>query len=256
MTADSVARQRAYYRDTAAEYDDMHPFTQHFVGLRQVVMYLQTIGAQTVLDTGCGTGLAMRYLSDAMPGITISGNDPSAALLEIAKQRHAVPEGRLVCASSEELPYEADDFDAVVETGMLHHVPDPTKVVKEMLRVGRHAIFISDTNMFGMGNAFSRIVKLGLYGVGMLQYVNRRRRGGHDWYYSDSDGVAWDYSVFQSLATIREACAEVFVVPTGPRERLADACPLLCSSHCLIVGLKAPLATYPVLSSVEGAPTR
>lgn len=248
MTADSVAHQRAYYRDTATQYDDMHPFTQHYVGLRHVVVYLQALGAHSVLDTGCGTGLALRYLADALPHLTAYGNDPSADLLKVAVERHNVPEQQLECASSEDLPYADGQFDVVIETGMLHHVPDPDKIVREMLRVARHAVFLSDTNSFGMGSAVNRLVKLGLRSVGALGYVNRRRRGGNDWYFSANDGVAWDYSVFESLDTIRAQCSEVVVIPTGSRERFAEAVPLLCSSHCLVAGFKTPLSAFPAVS--------
>jgi SAM-dependent methyltransferase len=222
-------------------YDGMHPFTQHYVGLRHAAAYLRALGARTILDTGCGTGLALRWLTDALPGTTVYGNDPSAELLRIAVDRHGVPATQLECVGSEELPYRDAQFDAVVETGMLHHVPDPDRIVREMLRVARLAVFISDTNMFGMGSVTSRIGKAGLRGMGALRHVNRWRRGGHDWYFSEEDGVAWDYSVFDSLATLRSACDEVVVIPTGPRERFASAVPLFCASHCLIVGLKSPL---------------
>ena len=247
VIVEPVAHQRAYYRETASRYDAMHPFTQHYVGLRHVAVYLSALSAKTVLDTGCGTGLALRYLKDALPQLELHGNDPSAELLRIATERHGVSAHHLTCVGSERLPYEDNQFDAVVETGMLHHVPDPQSVVLEMVRVARRAVFISDTNMFGMGGVISRLAKLGLHSIGALRLVNRRRRGGNDWYYTAEDGIAWDYSVFESLPALRDACAEVLVIPTGPRERFADALPLLCSSHCLIVGLidVPPVPTKP-----------
>lgn len=241
MTADSIARQRAYYRATAADYDSMHPFTEHYVGLRHVVIYIKALGYRSVLDTGCGTGLALRYLLDHLPDLEVHGNDPSDELLRIAIEQHGVPAERLTCASSAKLPYSAEEFDVVVETGMLHHVPNPQVVVAEMLRVAKQAIFISDTNLFGMGSLPARVAKLALRRAGLLRSVNRRRRNGNDWYYTADDGVAWDYSVFDSLSIIRDACAEVVVIPTGQSDRHADAMPLLLSSHCLVIGLKQPL---------------
>lgn len=245
---DPVALQREYYRDTAGEYDRMHRFSEHYVGLRHVSAYLQALGASSLLDTGCGTGLAMRYLKGLDSNLDVHGNDPSLELLEIAVTRHGIPKGSLDCAGSEALPYEDRAFDVVVETGMLHHVPHPDRVIAEMLRVARKAIFLSDTNTYGLGPTPARVVKLLLAQRGLLGTMNRLRRGGKEWYYGEGDGVAWNYSVFTSMPQVRRACAEVLVIPTGPAERFAAVFPLLFSSHCVVAGFKEPFATRKPLS--------
>ncbi len=234
--------QRRYYRDTADRYDDWHTAVpdEHYVALRHIAAYLQWIGARTVLDTGCGTGRAMRYLREALPGVEVFGNDPSAALLRVASERHGVPAESLTCAPSDPLPYADGSFDAVIETGVLHHVARPDVVVSEMLRVARQAVFLSDDNIYGVGPLASRVAKLGLRRAGLLDAVNglrRRHRGG--WYYSERDGIAWSYSVFDSRAALRDACASVVVVPTSPGA--APWVPVLQSAHCLLCGFKAPL---------------
>jgi hypothetical protein len=53
--------------------------------------------------------------------------------------------------------------------------------------------------------------------------------------------VAWTYSVFDSLPQIREACAEVRVIPVGIRRRGIDRWPQLQASHCLVAAFKQPL---------------
>lgn len=233
--------QRRYYGETADRYDDWHTtgHDEHYVALRHIAAYLQWIGARSVLDTGCGTGRAMRFLADALPGIEIHGNDPSAELLEVARERHGVPPGALTRASSDPLPFADGAFDAVIETGVLHHVPRPDAVVAEMLRVARLAVFISDNNVYGHGSLPSRMAKLGLSRLGLLSSVNRLRRHGRSWYYSELDGVAWSYSVFDSRPALREACESVLVLPTAPDP--AAAMPVLQSTHCLLCGFKGPL---------------
>lgn len=241
MRADPVSAQREYYRTTASEYDGMHAFTEHYVALGHATAYIRALGASSVLDTGCGTGLAMRFLQHQLPELRVHGNDPSEDLLGVAMGSHGIRAEQLECISSESLPYADESFDVVLETGVLHHVPTPERVVKEMLRVARRAVFISDQNYYGMGGAGARMVKFALARLGLLQRVNRRRRSGHDWYYSDDDGVAWDYSVFDSLPLIGSACREVLVLPTGQDGPLAQSIPLLFASHCLVAGFKVPL---------------
>ncbi len=221
----------------------MHGFAEHVLALGQVAAYLRAMEAKSVLDTGCGTGLGIRFLKEAIPGIHVHGNDPSRALLDVGIEQHGLDPESLDCCVSDALPYTNGQFDAVVETGMLHHVPEPSIVVGEMLRVARSAVFISDLNIFGAGSLPLRAARLALHRAGLLRRVNRRRRGGNDWYYSQGDGIAWDYSIFSSLDQIRAECAQVFVTPTGNEGPLATAFPLAFSSHGLVSAFKEPLAT-------------
>jgi ubiquinone/menaquinone biosynthesis C-methylase UbiE len=240
--------QAEHYRRTGARYDELHTARddEHYLALGHIAAYLRWIGARTALDTGCGTGRAIRFLGRALPDVHVRGNDPSQELLSIAVERHGVPPGDLDCASSEQLPYPDGSFDAVIETGMLHHVPKPELVVAEMLRVARLAVFISDDNTYAHGPLTRRLAKLALSRARLLGVVNRGRRGLQAWHYSESDGIAWNYSVFDSLAAIRRACASVVVVSTSPER--TPLIPLLQSTHCLICGFVQPLPDRPASS--------
>jgi len=240
-TGDAVAAQRRYYHDTADRYDDWHTVQadEHYVALRHVAAYLQWIGARSLLDTGCGTGRGMRFLARALPGLEVHGNDPSAELLAVGRERHGIPAGALTCSASDPLPFDDGAFDAVIEIGVLHHVPRPDDVIAEMLRVARLAVFISDNNVYGHGPLHRRLAKLGLRQAGLLGSVNRLRRGGRSWHESERDGVAFSYSVFDSRPVLRAACDTVLVLPTAPDT--AASMPLLESTHCLLCGFKAPL---------------
>ena len=75
----------------------------------------------------------------------------------------------------------------------------------------------------------------------LLRFAYRLRRRGHEWRYSADDGIAWSYSVFDSIPQLLAADAEVLVLPTNPPQRLAaQAVPLLFAAHCLVVALKRP----------------
>jgi SAM-dependent methyltransferase len=238
--ATAVDAQRAYYRETAGVYDAMRECeAEHEAALALIVPYLVRLGSGSVLDTGCGTGRAMRAIASALPGVRVHGNDPSPELLRVATEQHGIPASALDCVGSDPLPYAADSFDAVIATGVMHHLPDPAPVIAEMLRVARQAIFISDCNMYGCGRFPVRLARMALARVGLLRPLNRMRRGGNDWFMSEGDGVAWSYSVFDSRAQIAAACAETLVISTAPRP--GAAVPLLQSTHCLMCGFKERL---------------
>ncbi len=239
---DPVARQREYYERTAGAYDGMHDAWEHDLALGHVIGFVNWLGARSLLDTGCGTGRAMRVVGGAVPELDARGNDPSRELLNTATTRFGVPAERLDCVSSESLPYPAGAFDVVVATSIMHHVPHPKLIIENMLRVARQAVFISDCNMYGQGSVAARLGKRALGKTALLGRVNRLRRGGNDWYYTDGDGIGWDYSVFDSVRQVREKCAEVLVIPTtGRTDVRSSANPMFWSSHALLCGFKAPL---------------
>ncbi|MGI9609259.1 MAG: class I SAM-dependent methyltransferase [Acidimicrobiia bacterium] len=87
-----------------------------------------------VLDVGCGTGTGIaRYLE---AGCVASGVDVSAAMLEQASARLG-DRAQLQLISGETLPFDADRFDLVTTSMVLHEVPttDRLALLAEMARV-------------------------------------------------------------------------------------------------------------------------
>jgi SAM-dependent methyltransferase len=234
--------QRDYYRRTAGVYDEWHTAApdEHSFALEHVLLYLRWCGATSVLDSGCGTGRALRFLRERAPDLWLRGNDPSPDLLSVATSEHGIPPDLLDCVASDELPYGDGAFDAVIETGVLHHVANPARLVSEFLRVARKAVFLSDSNIYGSGRLAARLAKVALRRAGVLGRVNWLRRAGRHWYFSEDDGVAYSYSVLDAVPQLRRVCEQVLVVPTDDAGGPVGV-PLLGSPHVLVCGFKEPL---------------
>ncbi len=91
----------------------------------------------SILDVGCGTGIQLRWLLEK--GYRPSGIDLSSGLIEKLRER-LNKEGigdkiELKQSDAEDIQYPDNTFDQVMGTAILHHVPNPGKVVKEMARV-------------------------------------------------------------------------------------------------------------------------
>ncbi len=86
-----------------------------------------------VLDVGTGPGLVAASATER--GADAVGIDFSEAMLVQARRLH--PEIEFRESSAESLPFEDDEFDAVVGNFVLHHSGRPQRVLEEAFRVLR-----------------------------------------------------------------------------------------------------------------------
>ena len=98
-------------------------------------------GSSSVLDVGCGKAFLLYDLTEAVPGLSVTGLDVSEYAI-----RNAKPEvrDRLAVGTAAELPYEDASFDLVVSINTLHnlHCYDLDAALAEIERVGRDAKYI------------------------------------------------------------------------------------------------------------------
>ena len=82
------------------------------------------------LDVGAGTGFLTRLLTPIFEEVTaVDITEPMLA--KIPKTSNL----NIIVAQAEALPFESDSFDFVCAYSFLHHLYDPDKVLKEMIRV-------------------------------------------------------------------------------------------------------------------------
>jgi ubiquinone/menaquinone biosynthesis C-methylase UbiE len=123
---------------TRLEARGRHPRFQAMLTEYLDAMNIDT--ARTILDMGCGTGVAARALA-RRKGFTgkVTGIDISAGLVRVA-QRLSTTEGvseqiQFVVGDTTRLDIPDEAFDAVVAHTIVSHVDDPLLVVKEAARV-------------------------------------------------------------------------------------------------------------------------
>lgn len=91
-----------------------------------------------MLEIGCS--IATDGLEFARRGANYTGADLTPHSIELAQERFklfGVP-GRFVVVNAEErLPFPDESFDHVYSFGVIHHSPDPARIVKEIHRVLR-----------------------------------------------------------------------------------------------------------------------
>ena len=93
-----------------------------------------------VLEIGCGDGGGAGIFARAFAPGLYHGIDVDPAMIKVAAGRRKGPLGRsslFVLGDAERLPYADATFDAVVNFGIIHHLPDWRRGVAEVARVLR-----------------------------------------------------------------------------------------------------------------------
>jgi SAM-dependent methyltransferase len=246
MDARSAAEaQREYYRRTASAYDELHlrEHDEHEEALLHMAAYIRAIGARSVLDVGAGTGRALAFLRRQLPPeVRLHGIEPVPELIAQARAKGVGPD-TLAEGDGASLPFADGDFDVVLATAVLHHVPDPARVLAEMMRVARRAVFVSDSNRFGRGRLAARLLKLGLCRIGLWRGYTLLRTRGRGYMVSEGDGVFYSYSIFDNLEQIGGWADQIFVVPVGGADKgwLSWFGPLLTAGTVLLCAFRGPL---------------
>ena len=231
--------QKTYYEKSAVIYDDMHALeTEHRLAAEYISSFFEFLSVSSVLDVGCGTGRGLSYLVKRHPNVRAYGIEPVPALLDRARERNITFRDRLLCGSGATLPFADASIDAVCEFAMLHHVREPNEFVREMTRVARKAVFISDCNRFGQGGFGARLAKLLLYKAGLWDGVNFFLTRGKGYKISEGDGLFYSYSVFDSCAVLAEWADKIVFMPTSNENSHSLFQPLLTAKQVLVCALR------------------
>ena len=212
-----TARQRAYYERTADHYEAMHVCAddEHGLALALFAGIARRNGARAVLDVGAGTGRALELLAAELPQCRLTGIEPSEALRSVGHAK-GLSADQLIGGSGEALPFADNAFDFVIETGMLHHVPDPAKVVAEMVRVARLGVMISDSNNYAQGPWALRMLKAVVSALGLWRAFIWLQTRGKMAKWSEGDGLFYSYSVFDNLDLVRAKFPRLLLTNTVP----------------------------------------
>ena len=247
--------QREYYARTAHLYDSehVHQEDEHYCALKYVSGFVHILDISSVLDVGCGTGRGVKYFLRKHPHLRVRGIEPVTALIEQAVTTNSIPRGVITPGYGEALPFPDQSFDATFESGMLHHVREPNRVIQEMMRVSRKAIFLSDGNRFGCRSSLTRWAKLLLWKTGIFSTAYRLKTLGKGYRWSEGDGLSYSYSVFDSFDLLAEWADRIILIPTGDEKPKSVFHPLLTSLHVLVCAIRDRSPEAPKGNSREKA---
>lgn len=129
-----------------ADMGDKGDFSRRHILDAPMLDRIRDRGFRTALDVGCGEGRFCRMLT--AQGITTTGIDPTARLLDAARDRD--PQGSYLQVRAEALPFDDASFDLVVSYLTLIDIDDYATAIAEMARVLRPggSLLIANLNSF------------------------------------------------------------------------------------------------------------
>lgn len=137
------AREQAHADATPKDKWDSGADYEAYVGrwsalvAEQFLAWLAPPPNQHWLDVGCGTGaLSRAILARAQPA-GVTGIDASPAYAAYAREIIVDQRVAFQVGDAQALPFASDTFDFAVSGLVLNFVPEPRRMVNEMLRVAR-----------------------------------------------------------------------------------------------------------------------
>ena len=135
---EKIGHQIEYWESERKRRSPEHPVVDAFVmpKINYIGDYVDLSG-MSILDVGCGNGFFTHYFSQRAYTI---GIDYSRYMLSIN------PCNQLIQGSALSLPFKANSFDLVFCSNLLHHIKDPEMVIREMKRVSKKYVVLSEPN--------------------------------------------------------------------------------------------------------------
>ena len=122
-----------FYNTTADGYEQKHIKQFSETNIKRIKKNLKIIHGK-VLDIGSGTGFLSEILNKKSNVSQIVALDSSKEVLKIQNKKK-LKKVKTIVGDAENLPFKENSFDCCVSNSVLHHIPNPQKLISESYRV-------------------------------------------------------------------------------------------------------------------------
>lgn len=118
-------------------------------------------GGKHILEIGCGRGVGTKLIQKNFQPKFIDAIDLDPRMIALAKKRVKDSSLSFQVASASRLPFKQNTFDAVVDFGIIHHIPDWKICLQELHRVLKPGgeIIMEDLSIDSFQTFFGKIYR-------------------------------------------------------------------------------------------------
>lgn len=184
------------------------------------------LNGKTVIDVGCGDGT---YTAELFKGgaISVLGVEPGAEAVDVAIAKNALLGGRKpefqVC-NAYDLEGLGRTFDVAVLRGVIHHIPDPLRGIRQVCKVARDVLVIEP-------NGYNPVLKI-------IEQVSPYHREHQELSYTRATLARWFAEAGAELrddtyiGLVPFFCPDWMVRPLKVMEGLVEALPVARALMC------------------------
>jgi len=110
----------------------------------QLLSLCRPLKMNQILDVGCGEGFTLNFICKNKVGKNCIGLDISTEAINLGRKIH--PGIKLIKGNICKIPFKNNQFDLVICTEVLEHLPNPLIALKEIHRVTRKYYLLSVPN--------------------------------------------------------------------------------------------------------------
>ena len=147
-----------YNAEQLSELEEGWSFYDHAWSVLHLI--IKNVRGDSVLDVGCGSGMAISVIKSINPQRECTGIEPTNDLVDIWNLRKL----NVKNGSATDIPFDDNSFDTVYSSHVLEHIQDDLLAAKEMLRVAKKRALI----IVPAGNCDDKNM-----GTAHLRYYNR-----------------------------------------------------------------------------------
>jgi SAM-dependent methyltransferase len=111
---------------------------------RNLLSLVASKKVDSILDVGCGEGFTLNRLKEYGIGKYLEGVEQSKDAIELGRKTY--PDIKIIKGSIYDLPYKDNSFNLVLCTEVLEHLDNPSKALKELVRVSSKYLIVSVPN--------------------------------------------------------------------------------------------------------------
>ncbi|MFZ7138799.1 MAG: class I SAM-dependent methyltransferase [archaeon] len=139
-------RSNMQHYDLQAEIYDLQYIGEQDKKIETMLESINFCSKDLVLDLGCGTGFLFKHIvkkSKLIVGVDLS----KKALIQAKKRAKNSFNVELICADADNTPFVDNLFDKVFAVTVLQNMPDATKTIQEMKRIGKSEAMFAVTGL-------------------------------------------------------------------------------------------------------------